>query len=100
MKPEQDPERAPSREGAATKGPVTPGRTEPGEAAMKGRVTPVPPERSPDDLAHEGDGGTGEVSRREALKGRPGAGRGTLRAPPEGVRRTRRGQAGPRPEGR
>lgn len=70
MKPEQDPERAPSREGAATKGPVTPGRTEPGEAAMKGRVTPVPPERSPDDLAHEGDGGTGEVSRREALKGR------------------------------
>ncbi|MGW2784597.1 hypothetical protein ACWC3X_25565 [Streptomyces populi] len=69
MKPDQDPERTPSRETAAMKGRVTPGPAEPQEAAMKGRVTPVPAERSPDDRADENRGGTEEVSRREALKG-------------------------------
>ncbi|WP_406366659.1 hypothetical protein [Streptomyces sp. NBC_00645] len=63
MKPDQDPERTPSRE--------------PG--AMKGRVTPVPAERSRDDRAMAGEGTADradenrgeaeEVSRREALKG-------------------------------
>ncbi|MET9893131.1 hypothetical protein ABZZ47_23535 [Streptomyces sp. NPDC006465] len=63
MKPDQDPERTPSRE--------------PG--AMKGRVTQVPAERSPDDRAMAGEGAADrvnenreeaeEVSRREALKG-------------------------------
>ncbi|MFF0183894.1 hypothetical protein [Streptomyces sp. NPDC005244] len=53
MKPEQDPERNPS-----------------GEAAMKGRVTPVPPERPVDDRAKAADSASDEdVSRREALKG-------------------------------
>ncbi|MFI0963770.1 hypothetical protein ACH4S8_20500 [Streptomyces sp. NPDC021080] len=56
MKPEQDPERNPSREPAAT----------------KGRVTPVPAGRSPDGRAKERSGGAGEVPRREALKGRAG----------------------------
>ncbi|MFF8538600.1 hypothetical protein ACF07B_42580 [Streptomyces sp. NPDC015532] len=53
MKPEQDSERTPSRE----------------TAAMKGRVTPVPPGRSSDDRADENRGEAEEVSRREALKG-------------------------------
>ncbi|MFE2299080.1 hypothetical protein ACFXAW_12840 [Streptomyces sp. NPDC059445] len=53
MKPEQDPERTPAR-----------------EATMKGRVTPVPPERSPDDRADGDHGEAEDVSRREALKGR------------------------------
>lgn len=53
MKPEQDPERTPSREAAA----------------MKGRVTPVPAGRSSDDRADENRGEAEEVSRREALKG-------------------------------
>lgn len=53
MKPEQDPERNPS-----------------GDAAMKGRVTPVPPERPEDDRAKPADSASDEdVSRREALKG-------------------------------
>ncbi|MFG3143235.1 hypothetical protein [Streptomyces sp. NPDC048243] len=53
MKPEQDPERNPS-----------------GDAAMKGRVTPVPPERPEDDRAKAADSASDEdVSRREALKG-------------------------------
>ncbi|MEU0788087.1 hypothetical protein ABZ341_41975 [Streptomyces sp. NPDC006173] len=53
MKPEQDPERNPS-----------------GDAAMKGRVTPVPPERPADDRAKAADSASDEdVSRREALKG-------------------------------
>ncbi|MFJ7964514.1 hypothetical protein [Streptomyces sp. NPDC096324] len=70
MKPDQDPERTPSHEAAATKGRVGPGPAGPREAGLKGRVTPVPPERSPDDRA-DGDRGEGEdVSRREALKGR------------------------------
>ncbi|MFD5639975.1 hypothetical protein ACFWJM_38345, partial [Streptomyces sp. NPDC127077] len=69
MKPDQDPEHTPSREAAATKGRVGPGPAEPREAGLKGRVTSVPPERSPDDRAD--DRGEGEdVSRREALKGR------------------------------
>ncbi|MFD5522289.1 hypothetical protein [Streptomyces sp. NPDC127066] len=53
MKPEQDPERTPSREAAA----------------MKGRVTPVPAGRSSDDRANENSAEAEEVSRREALKG-------------------------------
>ncbi|MET9404605.1 hypothetical protein ABZX90_02230 [Streptomyces sp. NPDC002935] len=66
MKPDQEPERTPSREAAA----------------VKGRVTPVPAERSPDDRATAGEGTTDravgkrgeageaeDVSRREALKG-------------------------------
>ncbi|MFD7795610.1 hypothetical protein [Streptomyces sp. NPDC059759] len=53
MKPEQDPERNPS-----------------GDATMKGRVTPVPPERPEDDRAKPADSASDEdVSRREALKG-------------------------------
>ncbi|MEU8790382.1 hypothetical protein [Streptomyces sp. NPDC048643] len=53
MKPEQDPERNQS-----------------GDAAMKGRVTPVPPERPADDRAKAADSASDEdVSRREALKG-------------------------------
>ncbi|MFG2312900.1 hypothetical protein ACGFS9_30135 [Streptomyces sp. NPDC048566] len=53
MKPEQDPERTPS-----------------GETAVKGRVTPVPPERPLDDRAKAADGAAADdVSRREALKG-------------------------------
>ncbi|MGW0971931.1 hypothetical protein [Streptomyces sp. NPDC002516] len=54
MKSDQDPERTPSGENATT----------------KGRVTPVPPERSPDDRAGESRPEAEEVSRREALKGR------------------------------
>ncbi|MFF3452616.1 hypothetical protein ACFYXJ_36445 [Streptomyces sp. NPDC002667] len=54
MKPDQDPELTPSREAATT----------------KGRVTPVPAERSPDDRAGESRPEAEEVSRREALKGR------------------------------
>ncbi|MEV6015400.1 hypothetical protein [Streptomyces sp. NPDC051997] len=54
MKPDQDPERTPSSETGTT----------------KGRVTPVPPERSPDDRAGESRPEAEEVSRREALKGR------------------------------
>ncbi|MGW3916248.1 hypothetical protein ACWEBX_32735 [Streptomyces sp. NPDC005070] len=53
MKPDQDPERTPSR-----------------EVGVKGRVTPVPPERSPDDRADDDRGEGEDVSRREALKGR------------------------------
>ena len=53
MKPDQDPERTPSRE----------------EAVVKGRVTPVPAERSPDDRESGNRQETEEVSRREALKG-------------------------------
>lgn len=53
MKPEQDPERTPSREAAA----------------MKGRVAPVPAGRSSDDRADENRGEAEDVSRREALKG-------------------------------
>ncbi|MGW3667392.1 hypothetical protein [Streptomyces sp. NPDC005141] len=63
MKPDQDPERTTSRD----------------TAAMKGRVTSVPAERSPDDRATAGEGTADrvnekhgeaeEVSRREALKG-------------------------------
>lgn len=53
MKPEQDPERNPS-----------------GDTTMKGRVTPVPPERPEDDRAKPADSASDEdVSRREALKG-------------------------------
>jgi hypothetical protein len=53
MKSDQDSERTPSRDAAA----------------MKGRVTSVPAERSPDDRADENRGATEDVSRREALKG-------------------------------
>ncbi|MFJ6831536.1 hypothetical protein [Streptomyces sp. NPDC091209] len=54
MKSDQDSERTPSRDAAA----------------VKGRVTSVPAERSPDDRADENRGEAEEVSRREALKGR------------------------------
>ncbi|MFF3887985.1 hypothetical protein [Streptomyces sp. NPDC001914] len=70
MKPEQDPERTPSRETAAAKGRGGPGPDEPREAPVKGRVTPVPAERSPDDRVGGERGEAEEVSRREALKGR------------------------------
>ncbi|MEV6193702.1 hypothetical protein AB0M19_15065 [Streptomyces sp. NPDC051920] len=70
MKPEQDPERTPSRETAAAKGRGGTGPDEPREAPVKGRVTPVPAERSPDDRAGGEHGEAEEVSRREALKGR------------------------------
>ncbi|MGW7607845.1 hypothetical protein ACWGKW_11280 [Streptomyces sp. NPDC054766] len=53
MKPDQDSEQTPSREAAV----------------VKGRVTPVPAERSPDDRESENRQETEEVSRREALKG-------------------------------
>ncbi|MFD8739459.1 hypothetical protein ACFV06_31735 [Streptomyces sp. NPDC059618] len=54
MKPDQEPERTPAREATTT----------------KGRVTPVPAVRPPDDRADENRAETEEVSRREALKGR------------------------------
>ncbi|WP_405917250.1 hypothetical protein [Streptomyces sp. NBC_00728] len=58
MKSDQDPERDPSREAASREA-----------AGVKGRVTPVPAERSPDDRASGNREETEEVSRREALKG-------------------------------